>query len=89
MIVYHYDPVTMAYTGSEDARPDPLEHRELITIHLENGGHPEQIPAPEKYLLPANATFFPPPVLRKGEIAVFDPKKTKWTVQAAPEPKEA
>ncbi len=53
MLVYNYDPITREYTGSEQAKIDPLE-----TVHA----------GTSIFLLPANATFTAPPEPKEGYV---------------------
>lgn len=57
MKIYHYDGFTKEYTGSSEARLDPLEM---------------EINQTERWLLPANATFDAPPECPEGKMLVMD-----------------
>lgn len=56
MQVYKYDELTHEYTGVETAQLDPLESK---------------VQGKEVYLLPANATFTAPLVVKEGYIQVY------------------
>ena len=56
MKIYHYDGTTKEYTGSSEARLDPLEL---------------EINKTERWLLPANATFDAPPTNEPGTMVVM------------------
>ena len=56
MNVYKYDEITKEYTGVETAQLDPLESK---------------VQGKEVYLLPANATFTAPLVVKEGYTQVF------------------
>lgn len=43
---------------------------------------------PGRYLVPAFATLAPPPERAQGQVAVFDPVLSEWTLQELPPPPE-
>lgn len=43
---------------------------------------------PGVFLLPANATFTPPPAVPPGQRAIFDPAFGVWELEAIPQPPE-
>ena len=61
MKVFHFDPVSGLLIGHDEARLDGLETERALAA-----GKREPV-----YLLPANATFDPPPVAPDGQCAVF------------------
>lgn len=71
MKIYHYDTTTKEYTGSSEARLDPLE-LEINKI--------------ERWLLPANATFDAPPECPDGKMIVMEGGWKCVNIPVPPEP---
>lgn len=110
MQIYHYDHVTKIFTGTTQARPDPLEYQKMIAaelasrltakqdriqdlrekaqVILTNSERTQNLPAPQKFLLPANATFDAPPSVVPPDHAAYFIRGV-WNVDLIPVPEPA
>ena len=83
MLNYHYDPETKQYTGSTEARPDPMEYELQIAQYLFQKGNPKKLPSPVKFLLPQYATRVAPPENYAPTKAPFF-NGTGWVLEDLP-----